>query len=294
MAISLGSNLSLHTRLVLDDRTLMDSILEMRDYPENFLPDIGYCFNKEDGKMYVFNRDNESTELTGKWREYNGGGGNAEVVSYENDDYPELTNVALALNSLLDKVNYLEPELTSFTISPSIETYEIGSEITDLQFSWSYNKEIKSQTLTDCTIVTDDRSAVYPSTLSATKTFTLTFSDGQKVKVGSKKISFLPKIYYGCCPEAEYNSEFVLALSDSVLASNPKRNYAFNCGVGEFAYIVCPTSQNFKGDIWVNGFQATMEKVSTISVTNASNYTQSYDVWRFSNDGLGSFVGTVK
>ena len=55
MAISLGSNLSLHTRLVLDDRTLMDSILEMRDYPENFLPDIGYCFNKEDGKMYVYN-----------------------------------------------------------------------------------------------------------------------------------------------------------------------------------------------------------------------------------------------
>lgn len=221
-------------------------------------------------------------------------GGNADIVSYENDDYPELTNVALALNSLLDKVNYLEPELTSFTISPPIETYEIGSEITDLQFSWTYNKEIKSQALTDCTIVADDRSAVYPSTLSATKTFTLTFSDGQTVKVGSKKISFLPKIYYGCCPEAEYNSEFVLALSDSVLASNPKRDYAFNCGVGEFAYIVCPTSQNFKGDIWVNGFQATMEKVSTISVTNASNYTQSYDVWRFSNDGLGSFVGTVK
>ena len=80
MAISLGSNLSLHTRLVLDDRTLMDSILEMRDYPENFLPDIGYCFNKEDGKMYVFNRDNESTELTGKWREYGSGVGTDETV----------------------------------------------------------------------------------------------------------------------------------------------------------------------------------------------------------------------
>ena len=75
MAISLGSNLSLHTRLVLDDRTLMDSILEMRDYPENFLPDIGYCFNKEDGKMYVFNRSNDIDPVLGKWREYGNGGG---------------------------------------------------------------------------------------------------------------------------------------------------------------------------------------------------------------------------
>ena len=75
MAISLGSNLALHTRLPLDDRTIMETIEEMKDYPENFLPDIAYCFVKADGKMYVFNRSNESTELTGKWREYGSGGG---------------------------------------------------------------------------------------------------------------------------------------------------------------------------------------------------------------------------
>ena len=74
MAISLGSNLALHTRLPLDDRTIMETIVEMKDYPENFLPDIAYCFVKADGKMYVFNRDNESTELTGKWRALGNGG----------------------------------------------------------------------------------------------------------------------------------------------------------------------------------------------------------------------------
>ena len=80
MAISLGSNLALHTRLPLDDRTIMETIEEMKDYPENFLPDIAYCFVKSDGKMYVFNRENESTELTGKWRVLEGsGGGTAEV-----------------------------------------------------------------------------------------------------------------------------------------------------------------------------------------------------------------------
>ena len=75
MAISLGSNLALHTRLPLDDRTIMETIEEMKDYPENFLPDIAYCFVKADGKMYVFNRSNDIDSVYGKWREYGGGGG---------------------------------------------------------------------------------------------------------------------------------------------------------------------------------------------------------------------------
>ena len=75
MAISLGSNLALHTRLPLDDRTIMETIEEMKDYPENFLPDIAYCFVKADGKMYVFNRSNDIDSVYGKWREYGNGGG---------------------------------------------------------------------------------------------------------------------------------------------------------------------------------------------------------------------------
>ena len=97
MAISLGSNLALHTRLPLDDRTIMETIEEMKDYPENFLPDIAYCFVKEDGKMYVFNRDNESTELTGKWREYGSGVGTDETVKLTST-----STDAKYLNELID------------------------------------------------------------------------------------------------------------------------------------------------------------------------------------------------
>lgn len=97
MAISLGSNLALHTRLPLDDRTIMETIGEMKDYPENFLPDIAYCFVKEDGKMYVFNRDNESTELTGKWREYGSGIGTDEKVKLTST-----STDAKYLNELID------------------------------------------------------------------------------------------------------------------------------------------------------------------------------------------------
>ena len=97
MAISLGSNLALHTRLPLDDRTIMETIEEMRDYPENFLPDIGYCFNKENGKMYVFNRSNDIDPVLGKWREYGSGIGTDETVKLTST-----STDAKYLNELID------------------------------------------------------------------------------------------------------------------------------------------------------------------------------------------------
>ena len=152
--------------------------------------------------------------------------------------------------------------------------------------------------MTDCTIAIDDRSATYPSTLSNTKTIVLTASDGSGnnggIATASKKISFLPKVYYGCTNAEEINNEVVLGLSNSVLTSSVKRDYAFSCGSGEYAYIISPTSFSFNGNVWVNGFQAEMQKTSVISLTNESGYTQSYDVWRFTNSSLGAFTATIK
>ena len=221
-------------------------------------------------------------------------GGNAETVTYENTDYPELTNVDKALDKILAKIYYVEPKINSFTMTPSATEYEKGAVVSGLEFAWTVNKDIVSQSLTDCTIELDDRTATYGADLTSTKTFTLTVSDGEKSASANKKISFLPKIYYGSTTEpTDYDSAFVLGLSDSVLASSSKRDYSFNCGIGEYSYIVCPTSMTFN-TIWVNGFQAEINKLITIALTNESGYTQSYDILRFANSGLGSFVGTVK
>lgn len=223
-------------------------------------------------------------------------GGTADKVVYENEDYPDLTNVSIALKNILDKVYYTVLQITSFTCNVA-DTHEIGTVLTDISFSWSYNKDVKSQALTDCSIVIDDREATYAE-LTTSKSFVLTASDGSGntggIATATKKISFLPRVYYGCTNAEEITNDVVLGLSNSKLTSTVKGSYAFNCGSGEFAYIVAPKSQSFNGNMWVNGFQAEMEKVSTISITNASNYTQAYDVWRFSNSGLGSFTGEVK
>ena len=79
MAITIGSGFALHKKSVLDDRTLFETIADMKNYSENFLGDMGYAFVKENGKMYIFNRENEVSDTTGKWRLFEGSGGDAEL-----------------------------------------------------------------------------------------------------------------------------------------------------------------------------------------------------------------------
>lgn len=223
-------------------------------------------------------------------------GGNAEVVAYSNDEYPDLANVDLALDKILAKLYYVTPEIMSFAITPSTTEYEMGTVISagTLTFNWSVNKEIKNQALTDCSIAVDDRSAVYGSDLSSTKTFVLNISDGENTASASKKISFLNKVYWGNASEpGEYNSAFILGLSNNKLASNSKGDYTMNVGADEYGYFAVPTSMKFSS-IWVNGFQAGVEEVTTISFTNGSGYNTSYVILRTSKSGLGSFTATVK
>lgn len=220
----------------------------------------------------------------------------AEKVAYVNDAYPDLTNVDIAIDKILAKIYYEEPKITSFTMTPPTDVYEIGTVIpaNTIEFSWAVNKEIKSQALTDCTVAADDRSATYGAELTNTKTFVLTISDGEKAATASKKISFLNKGYWGSAAiPNEYNSEFILGLTNNKFISSNKGDYNFNVGAGEYGYFAVPSTMKFT-TIWVNGFQADVEEVATVSFTNISGYTSTYTILKTSQSALGSFTATVK
>ena len=227
-------------------------------------------------------------------------GSTAEKVAYVNDEYPDLTNVDIAIDKILAKIYYEEPKITSFTMTPATEVYEIGTVIPadTIEFSWAVSKEVKSQALTDCTIVADDRSVTYGADLSNSKTFILTVSDGSgnegSVVTASKKINFLNKGYWGSAaiPD-EYNSEFVLGLTNNKFISSNKGDYNFNVGAGEYGYFAVPSTMKFT-TIWVNGFQADVEEVATVSFTNASGHTSTYAILKTGQSGLGTFTATVK
>lgn len=222
-------------------------------------------------------------------------GGNAETVTYNNTDYPELTNVDSALDKILSKIYYIEPKITSFTITPSATEYEIGTVVDDLQFNWSLNKDIVSQSLTDCTITVDDRSATYSESLKNTKTFTLTISDGEKSATSSKTIKFLNKAYWGSAEEpADYDSAFILGLSSNKLSSGKNGTYSMTVGNGQYGYLALPTSFGTVTSCWIGGFEVSLSNCGSIAFTNASGNTSSYTIYKTERSGLGSISMEIK
>ena len=222
-------------------------------------------------------------------------GGNAETVVYENTDYPELTNVDKALDKILAKIYYVEPKINSFTMTPSATEYEKGAVVSGLEFAWTVNKDIVSQSLTDCTITVDDRTATYGSDLTSTKTFTLTVSDGEKSATSSKTIKFSDKAYWGSAAEpTDYTSAFILGLSNSKFASGKNGTYAMTVGAGQYGYLALPTSFGTVGSCWIGGFETTLDNCGTIAFTNASGYASSYTIYKTGRSGLGSISMEVK
>ena len=222
-------------------------------------------------------------------------GGNAEVVTYENAEYPDLNNVDKALDKILAKIYYVEPKINSFTMTPSATEYEKGAVVSGLEFAWTVNKDIVSQSLTDCTIELDDRNATYGADLTSTKTFTLTISDGEKSATSSKTIKFLDKAYWGSAVEpTDYDSAFILALSNSKLASGKTGTYSMTVGSGEFGYLALPASFGTVASVWIGGFETTLDNCGSIAHTNASGNTSSYTIYKTGRSGLGSINMEVK
>ena len=223
-------------------------------------------------------------------------GDSAENISYDNVDYPDMTNVKIALDSIIAKIYYVDTAITSFTMTPSATTYEKGASIPSLTFNWAYNKEVVTQTLTDCVLADATvRTATYNTPLTTTKTFTLTASDGTKSATRSIAISFRDKVYFGGAAQPDtYDSTFVLGLATANFATAKKGTYSMNVGAGQYGYLAIPTSFGAIDSVWIGGFEVTVDNCGAINFTNASGYTSSYTIYKTGQQGLGSITMEVK
>ena len=220
----------------------------------------------------------------------------AEKIAYSNEKYNQFTNINEVLNNLLERSYYVKP---TCSLSASVEgkIYEKGTVLSSpITFTWTINKDITTQSLTDCELADKTvRTAIYDGDdITTDKAFTLSVSDGENETSSSVSYKFLNKIYFGCSVEpATYDNDFILGLSNSKLTSSNKAIYNFNCGDGEYTYFATPTEMKIV-NAWVNGFQADLEEVVVLDHTNVSGYTTSYTITRFRNASLGSFSAEVK
>ena len=222
-------------------------------------------------------------------------GGSAENVSYDNTDFPTLTDVDKALDAIFAKLYYVDPQITAFTSVPSTVNYENGQTITGgVVFNWTYNKDMTSQTLTDCTLADETvRTATYVNDISASKTFTLNCGDGEKTASKSIAFKFMNKVYWGVSANQDtYTDAWILGLANSKLAENAKGNYSFTAGTGQYCYWAIPTGMSIS--VKVNGFDTDVETVvASRSFTNASGYTTTYKIVRLYQPSLGTLTAVV-
>lgn len=226
------------------------------------------------------------------------GGGDAADITYENSSYPALNTVEAALDNIIDKIYYVEPSITSFTMTPATTEYEIGQSVSDIAFAWTYNKDMVSQTLTDCTLADETvRSATAAGPYTSNKTFTLSASDGENSTSQSKSISFKHKVYWGNAAQPAgdvFDSAFILGLTGKKFATNYKGIYSMNIGSGEYGFLCYPASWGTVSSWWIGGFEVTTTDCGTINFTNASGNTTSFRITRTSQPGLGSITAEVK
>lgn len=245
--------------------------------------DVGNKVLSTDENGNVVLKDNDSNE------------GTAETTSYTNANYPDYTNVDLALNALFNKVYYVKPTC-SLSVDKQGGTFEMGTVISaPITFNWTTNKDIKSQTLTDCTLADASvRSATYNTDVSSDKIFTLTVSDDENSASSSVSYKFVNNVFWGSASIADtYDSTFINALPNKKLTASVNGTYSFNVAEGEFGFWAVPSNMAIS-TIWVNGFSADLDYLGTVSYTNVKGYTTEYKLYKTSRPSLGTFSAEIK
>ena len=284
--------------LITTAKTVVDAINEIKgdidehisDSDIHVTPDDKANLHKHTNKDLL---DNITQDDIDKWN--NMSAVDAKNTAYENTNYPQYTDVELALNALFDKVYYVKPTC-ALSADKKGGTFEMGTIISaPITFTWTTNKAITSQTLTGCTLADASvRTATYNTNVTSDKTFTLSVSDGENSASSSISYRFLNNVFWGSASAAEtYDSAFIRALSNKKLASAVKGTYSFNIASGEYGFWAVPSNMTISS-VWIGGFEVTVDDLGTVSYTNAQGYTRDYKLYKTGKASLGAISAEIK
>lgn len=168
----------------------------------------------------------------------------ASEIAYEYEEAEGVENIAQALDKLL----YVTPKITSFTLRQS-GTYENGATIPVQDFIWSYNKKlIRNQAINGMKIAPTVRSLHTKNPIKADTTFNLWASDGTNEVTASTSVRFVNYIYYGTSKDEEPLRR---------LKVNPSAGgISITAGKDEYIWIFIPRTAGYT-KIWHNNVDST-------------------------------------
>lgn len=214
-------------------------------------------------------------------------------------------------------------EFNGTTYSVKYKIYEKGAKVTGISLGWALNKEPAQQLLSALYDATSSDTYIENMDIGTTARGTdeltgdaltrwTTFANREFTIIGGVGVGFIVKavdgrgasstrqfvlngyngVYTGAAAApAAIDGTFIQTLTKSLQYSKGI-TFTVNAADGQYIWYACPTSYGtpaFK----VGGFDGGFSQVATLDYTNPSDYTESYQVWRSDNAGLGSTTVVV-
>ena len=198
-------------------------------------------------------------------------------------------------SAIHDAALYEKIEISSVTATPA--TAEVGSTVSSVSLAYSLNKAAKtikvnnkavSNTAASGTIT---QTGTWNGTAPQTKVdFTLKVIDELDITAPTKTASliFQNRIYYGpAAAPSEISSSFITGLTKIFDGNTRKHTVSVTAGSGKYIYYAVP-SRLGACTFTVGGFTGGFTRVAIISVTNESEYSEQYYIYKSDNANLGS------
>lgn len=245
------------------------------------------------GKELVDNQIAEALKKAKESGEFDGKTPVKGVDYLTEEDKNEIKNEVLSAEAIVQIQNdiadlkYVPIEITRITHN-KLGTKELGTVVDDVTVSWELNKTPKSQTLAGEAVDVTARSKTIPGPFSTGKSFALEVTDERgATDSASTSISFLNGVYYGVLEAGTtLDSAAVLTLTRR-LQSTKALTFTVDAGANQRIAFAIPTRYGTP-TFNVGGFDGGFPIRKTFDFTNASGYTESYDLWLSENVGLGS------
>lgn len=203
----------------------------------------------------------------------------------------ELDKAIAQMQSDIADLKYEPIKILSMT--NNVGTVEMGTVVKSISIEWQTSKTPAAMIFDGEEYAPVEENTDYAwisnlENITADRTWTVTATDERGAKASaSTTVKFLNGVYYGVLEAgAVIDSDAVLSLTRE-LRSNRTKTFTVNAGATQRIAYAIPSrygTPNFN----VGGFDGGFKKAATIDFTNASGYTEKYDVWLSDNVGLGS------
>lgn len=208
-----------------------------------------------------------------------------------------------SLDQKMEDLLYKTITISSFTAKDAAtgkSTLEIGTEVTDVAFSWKFNKTPKSVTFNGEEMAVDSTGATLSGlSVKSTTSWPLVATDERDASASKPAwLTFLNGVYYGVLPvDATVNASAISSLSHKELRGDFNKTYpAITANAGQRHAFAFPTIYGTPSFVDADSklgadFYKANEK--PIQFENASGYTEDYDIWLATNAELGSLKVTI-